>query len=534
MKSYISTVLILLTIVSILSGCSNNDSNVVSDDTTGILSIQNIAAPTQSGGSGTVSVKLIAPTGGPGSGAVTISSTNTTLISFAPSSQSMNSGGTATFYFTTATVTTDTVVPFTVSVGALTLTKSITLTASTPTTVTPPVVTSPSANSIAFVSASPTSITLKGAGGAGRTETSVVSFIVRDVAGQPLAGQTVNFTLDTSVGGLALIPVSAVSDSTGTVKTIVNAGVVSTPVRVTATVTGTTIAVKSDQLTVSTGLPHQDGLSLSASVQNPEALQYDGVEVPITAMLADHFSNPVPDGTAVYFTAYGGSIEPVGTTVNGITNVKWRSQSPRPVDGKIRILAYSIGEESFTDMNGNGLADPGEFTDLPEPFLSKSGGSTRNAAIDPFIDFNGDGVYNFGDGKFNGVLQGKSFVGAAKSIYVFKNYVFTMSGSHALISPVAFVIGQKSSTDITFTITDENQNSLPDKTTVTFSSASDGCTSGGFKITPTSKTVNNTGTQLTFTTTLDNVCTTSGSGKLTVNVKTPQGIESNQEIVITY
>jgi hypothetical protein len=530
MKSYLSTVLIVLAIVSILSGCSNNDSNVVSDDITGILSIQTIAAPAQSGGSGTVSVKLIAPTGGPGSGAVTISSTSATLISFAPSSQSVNSGGTATFYFTTATVTTDTVVPFTVSVGALTLTKSISLIASSATTVTPPVVTSPAVNSIAFVSASPTSITLKGAGGAGRTETSVVSFIVRDVAGQPLAGQTVDFTLDTNVGGLALIPVSATSDTSGTVKTIVNAGVVSTPVRVTATVRSTTIAVKSDQLTVSTGLPHQDGLSISAD-RNPEAWSVDGTEVPVTAMLSDHFGNPVPDGTSVYFTAFGGSIEPVGTTVSGKATVKWRSQNPRPVDGKARILVYAIGEESFTDLNGNGLADAGEFTDLPEPFLSKSGKTTRDATTDPFIDFNGDGIYNNGDGKFNGILQGNLYVGAPRSLYVFNNSYIIMSGSIAQISPSKLTVVRNTISARTLTISDENGNTLPGKTTITFTATAGSCLTD---VSPSTITVSKMAEQTNYGIAITNTCTAAGSDYLTVTVKSPLGAETRELLLVSF
>lgn len=519
-----------------LSACGGG-SNVVSDNTTGILSIESIAVPAQSGGSGTVSVKLIAPTGGPGSGSVTISSTNSSLIAFSPTSQSVNSSGKVTFYYTTTEVQTDAVVTFTVTVGSLSISNPITLrgVASTPGgPVTPPVVISPPVNSIAFISASPTSISLKGTGGAGRTETSVVSFIIRDIAGQPLAGQTVDFTLDTSVGGISLIPASAVSDASGSVKTIVNAGVISTPVRVAATVRGTNISVKSDQLTVSTGLPHQDGLSVAFSSPNPEALNYDDVIVTVSAMLSDHFGNPVPDGTSVYFTAFGGSIEPAGATKNGIATVNWRSQNPRPTDGIAKILAYAIGEESFTDLNGNGLADPGEFTDIPETFLSKSGKSTRDPASDPFIDFNGDGIYNVGDGRFNGIFQGTSSIGSPRTINVFSNSSITMSGSDAFITALdpldltgtgLKIFGPGNSTRVTISIMDLNRNIMPENTTTAFS-FSGTCLAAN----PASANFRST----TAGTSIKNNCTGSGTDTLIVTVTTPKGNITRDFINIFY
>lgn len=626
MKFRIFTGFLLLCVLSTLAACGG--SNVVSNSTDGTLSVESVVAPTSPGSQGAVSVKLIAPTGGPGTGTISITSGNTSLISFSPANQSVNSDGKATFLCTANEVVNDTIVPFTVSVGSLSLTREMTISgtgaislvvtapasADTAGTITatfasgakaagrkivissdntanvafdtteqladatgkaffsyrviniladttiiftaksgsqsvsksiliasniinpPPVIVNPLVNSIAFVSASPTNISLKGTGGFGRTETSIVSFIVRDVTGQPLPAQTVDFTLDTSVGGITIVPPYATSDSAGVVKTIVNSGVVSTPVRVTATVRNKTISTKSDQLTISTGLPHQDGLSVSATTLNPEAWNFDGVEVPVTAMLSDHFGNPVPDGTAVYFMAYGGSIEANATTTNGIASVKWRSQNPRPTDGKAKILVYAIGEESFADLNGNGLADPGEFTDLPEAYLAKSGKPTRDPANDPFIDFNVDGIYNNGDGQFNGVLQGNAYLGAARSLYVFRNYQIIMSGSQPSVSPSTLVIGQDTSTKVAITIKDINGNSLPAETTIAFSSSYGGCinSTSGFVITSGTYTIDNTASQTTFETSLKNLCTTTGSGDLIVTVTSPKGIETVKTISVNY
>lgn len=604
-----------------VNGCGG--ANSAFDPVSGTLSIENVSIA-DSGG--TVAAKLISPKGsGPGSGTITISASNPDLVTFTPASRTANSSGDATFSYTTKEVQADTTVDFTVAVGALSLTRQITIpgtgalslsvtppgsaegygtitasfaggskaagrrisitsdksaniafdstqqladangqavfscravglatdttvkfTASTsaqsvsqsaliPATETSaaPVVTDARVNSIAFVSASPASITLKGAGGAGRTETSVVSFIVRDETGQPMAGQTVDFTLDTSVGGLTILPGSAASDSTGTVKTIVNAGVIATPVRVTATVRGTIIAVKSDQLIVSTGLPHQDSLSVSVASRNPEGLDFDNVQVPISVMLADHFGNPVPDGTAVYFTCYGGSIEPSATTANGMATVSWRSQNPRPGNGIAKILVYAIGEESFIDLNGNGVADAGEFADLTEAFLSISGDVVRNPAKDPFIDFNGDGTYNIGDGKFNGVLQGAAFSGAPRSLHVFKNVPLVMSGSDAFVFLSTATIGASASTtdsrptSITGTITDRLGNTMPKGSTISLSStAGSNCGGGGGGLTvlPASFTVNDSLTPGGFNTTVSTNCPAGNKGNLIVTVTTPKGI----------
>ena len=92
--------------------------------------------------------------------------------------------------------------------------------------------------SIQFVSATPTSITLKGTGGAGLSETSEVTFRVKDPEGAILAEQPVNFELTTTVGGITLNPRTVISDEGGLVTTIIQSGSVPTPVRVEASIPG--------------------------------------------------------------------------------------------------------------------------------------------------------------------------------------------------------------------------------------------------------------------------------------------------------
>lgn len=308
---------------------------------------------------------------------------------------------------------------------------------------------------VQFVSATPQVIALKGTGGAGLQETSTVIFKVVDETGGLIRDASVEFSLDTAVGGLSLTPSEGVSDANGQVQTIVQSGSVATPVRVTARVVGTTVSTQSDMLSVGTGIPDQDSFSLSASALAPEALDIDGEKVTVTAHLSDRYNNPVPDGTAVSFITEGGTIQPSCQTVNGFCSVTWTSTNPRPdrdvsqVDGlttpragvaplgqpysgRATILAYAIGEESFIDRNGNGVFDDGDhFTDLPEAWIDDNENDIRDAD-EFFIDFNRNNSYDSGDGHFNGVLcKHSSLCSPTSTINVSANLVLVMSGSEA-------------------------------------------------------------------------------------------------------
>lgn len=312
------------------------------------------------------------------------------------------------------------------------------------------------AGQIAFVSALPQNISLKATGGAGRQESSTVTFKVLDRDGNPVSGQLVNFELTTEVGGLKRNPLFATTGADGSVSTVVASGTVNTPVRVKATLAGTLITTLSDQLVVSTGVPDQNSFSISTETYNVEGMNFDGCEAPIASKvrvsLADHFNNPAPDGTAVSFTAEGGTVDASCLTglekttltngavilqkgVPGQCTVRFCPASPRPADGRVTILAYALGEESFVDTNGNNLLEPAEsYQDLGEPFRNDRAITDRNAngnwgttgnafsALNPddiwatgnaspvagetLIDTNFDGTWSrTGDGKYNGVLK---------------------------------------------------------------------------------------------------------------------------------
>ncbi len=407
------------------------------------------------------------------------------------------------------------------------------------------------AGTISFISATPDSIALKGTGGAGRSETSVVVFKVLDTNGNPMK-KKVNFSLDTAVGGLTLTANSADSDPvSGLVQTIVNAGTANTPVRVSATIDGTTITTTSDNLVVSTGIPDQDSFSLAASILNIEGWGYDGITSDITVRLADHFHNPVPNGTAVKFRTSGGSIQPSCTTTSGACTVQFTSQAPRPPNGRAVIFADVLGEESFIDLNGNGQYDIGDtFTDLPEAYLDANENGARDGN-EEFIDTNSDGSYSLGDGRFNGILRDPSII-APKTIHISKSLTIVLSGSDATITinngnPISLahctdgVAFNNAQIKFDVIITDVNGNVLPEGTTISFTT-----TNGTILTTPTSYKVPNTSAKIppTYPIIMQSDATQSApptltcsnaqaNGIFTVTVTTPKGLSTYGTIAIT-
>jgi hypothetical protein len=360
-----------------------------------------------------------------------------------------------------------------------------------------------SVGSIVFVSATPELIGLKGTG---LVETSTVVFKVFDITGLPAANKTVNFALNTEMGGTFLSVDQVISDAQGLVQTVVNAGTTSTAVRVTASI-GTfpepIITSESSRLVLSTGIPDQDSFTVAAEVLNPEGWSYDNEQVQIIARLADAFNNPPPDGTAVYFTTEGGSIDASCLTVSGGCSVTWYSQNPRPTDGRITITATAIGEETFADTNGNGRLDESEMplflsvdvagraNDLDEAFTDyNEDGAFTPAALEELIDFNNNGIWDARDGLYNGVLCSipahagcATAVGQPWSVNIRENFVMIMAGSQGFASNIIVLDSSANNGDgvldlygeeagqVTLRIADLNNQQMPAGTKVKFSSS---------------------------------------------------------------
>jgi hypothetical protein len=261
--------------------------------------------------------------------------------------------------------------------------------------------TAPTVNSITFTSATPTTIFLKSSG---LTETSTLVYTVVDTAGNGLPNQTVTLELLTAAGGLTLdggqVSVTKKTDSFGRVSALINSGTVPTPVRVKATLSNGINSVSSG-LAVAVGLPSELNFSLSQTTRNIEGYDIDGTANVYSIIASDRLANPVPVGTAINFIAEGGQIEPIKNTAlaSGLAraSANFVSASPRPLDGRVTVLAYALGEESFLDTNGNNVWDAGvdtQFQDLGAVFLSRKFLSTYFPATDQLIPLSISGVGN--------------------------------------------------------------------------------------------------------------------------------------------
>ncbi len=223
-------------------------------------------------------------------------------------------------------------------------------------------------------------------------------------------------------------------------------------------------------------------------------------------------------------------------------------------------MAYAVGEESFTDLNGNGLADKaaatpatlnelidvnGASTDLGEAFLDYNLNGVRDPATEPFVDFNRNGTYDVPDGQFNGVLCNEngtpprsSSAGTCsprKSLHVFKQITMVFSGSNAVITLPATVslsagtgpAGCENPQPVNLSVKDINGNHMPAGTTIKVTSTNGKLTNAEFTVLNTSAVAPNNLYSFTIQgdgSLSNGICTdTTPSGNLTVTVTTPKG-----------
>jgi len=389
--------------------------------------------------------------------------------------------------------------------------------------------------SIQFISAEPNSITLQGTGGAGLSETSNVQFRVKDPEGITLEGQIVNFSLSTSVGGITFNPATTTSDVNGLVNTVVQSGSIPTPVRVIADIPGSNITTQSDLLAITSGIPDQNSTTLGANVLNPEGYDINGTEVVVTMRLGDAFNNPVPAGTSVSFTAEGGSIDGNCTTdASGVCSVTWRSQNPRPIDGDgagiddregmVTVLATALGQESFTDNNGNGLFDAGDnFDDIGEAYRDDNNNNVCDIG-EFFEDINSNGLCDGPDGVFNGnaCQPGYSLCGAQKNVHVNDSLRLVMSRSFGTISilPAGSINVAGGPATVRVTMVDDNGNSMPGNSSINVTT-----TNGEVQNSSSLPTIipENLLGPYSFNVVLGTDGTSSNDGVLSIGVTTPDG-----------
>jgi hypothetical protein len=266
----------------------------------------------------------------------------------------------------------------------------------------------------------PNSIAPSGNATTARPSSSAVSFNVVDASGNPVKGAEVSFALNYSsrasstAEDVRLESASTTSGPGGIARTRVIAGEQNTVVRVIASIVredGSNASTISPPISINAFVPDQDSFSMSIDTFMPNAQDHNNQTVNITINAADRFNNNNLEGnTVVAFTTTGGSIENYCVLdASGICTVTWLSSDPRPASGRVAILARSVGDESFRDLNSNDEFDNGEFVsdssivfEAGEAFMDFSADRQFTNGVDQFFDDNGNGSYDGPNGVYNG------------------------------------------------------------------------------------------------------------------------------------
>jgi len=199
------------------------------------------------------------------------------------------------------------------------------------------------ANTIAFIGASPNQLAVYGSGG---SETSIITYEVRDSLGFPVDinhSEIVSFSLvPAGFGGAYITPTSVATNASGRVAITANSGTIAGTIQILARVTRRGTVVPADtirsepvRIIIHGGLPDLAHFGIGANPINVPGLDVNLVSSQVTAIVGDIYGNPVQQNTAVYFTTDEGIITTnTGfTNPNGLATVTLFSGPPRAANG---------------------------------------------------------------------------------------------------------------------------------------------------------------------------------------------------------
>ncbi len=394
------------------------------------------------------------------------------------------------------------------------------------------------ATNLLFVDAKPSTIFLTGSGGATQ---SVVRFRLVNASNAALQGQNVLLELRDLAGGIPktsfgtignVAPITLPTNSSGEVSVPVFSGTVPTNVSVKATLlSNINVTTSSAVLAIASGRAVQSRVSLALGKLAIEGANVDGITTTVTISLADRQGNPVPDGTAVNFVTEGGvMIPPVCTTSNSNCTVSIRSQNPRPLDGRVSILAYAAGEEDFVDLNFDNVYTPGEpFVDLGNAFRDDAARVTNISGtyVDGYFS-----VPRAGSVACTSVIPGQvnyfgrptSCDGVWGAADVRQQAIVIFATSAAVIS-----LNSQSSNNLVYSVADGNGNSVSTGSTISVNGTT-ACVveNGASVVVPNS--LEPAAFSASYATSTGGACL--GGTPITVRVTSPLGLVSSRSFFV--
>ena len=246
--------------------------------------------------------------------------------------------------------------------------------------------------------------------GSGIEDTSLITFNVRDAAGNPVQdGTKVNFSIGTGLNGGEKLTATAANTAGGVVSVSLQSGTVAGTVSVIATIDGASVSTMA-QVTIISNRPDAGRITIGADTLNLAGGVTLGLQSTVQAYLGDRSGNVVPDGTPVSFISECGTIGESGgfktSTQFGVASAVFQTSAPTvPAPGGLtpkgnpglcRIVAYTPGKGTFLDKNGNGIFDPGTdtcTTKMDEPYID----ANDSGAYEPgeyYVDINGNNKFD--------------------------------------------------------------------------------------------------------------------------------------------
>jgi hypothetical protein len=205
--------------------------------------------------------------------------------------------------------------------------------------------------------------------------------IALSVVSGPGGGEGINGTVGQ--------PVSKFTDASGRVTWTVASGTISGTVRLRATA-GSVLST-AIHVVVNAGPPFE--ISIGTQTCNIQSWSWVNKVNPIVAMVVDTYGNPVPAGTAVYFSTEEGSVGAYDITEEngGIANVEWHSGDPQN-DGVVWLWAETAGGSVRDSVAFYSSGPAATVTYLSAPASINASDAAEGDILLEVLDINGNPV----------------------------------------------------------------------------------------------------------------------------------------------
>jgi hypothetical protein len=208
--------------------------------------------------------------------------------------------------------------------------------------------------------------------------------------------------------------------------------------------------------TTNPGVISQKNFSLLAedpapAVIDPITKDFTKTDVIMTVIIGDRNNQAVTDVHRVFFETEFGLLNPnyCDTEPDGTCSVTWSAIKPPDYlnngpgsDFRVTITAYTIGEEAFTDSNGNGVYDNNDagFSDIEEPYVdadrilnsdprSFTSGDTIIDVVSTNDPTGTNGQHDLADGFFNGNgCTHTSLCAVRKTVTIWEDNILKING----------------------------------------------------------------------------------------------------------